>query len=187
MKDIWEDAQNYRIKKKSKINKKKLLIIIAVSLVILLLLILIILYNSVRGYREWVDINIFNKQVYQDSANTIEFQDENAKVCAFNNNIGVLSKNQFMIYNSSGNKETSIDMQITNPLFCSSSRYLAVAQKTGKKLYVLEDKKIKWETNVEGEISQVHINKNGYVAVVITGTSYKTVITVFDNSRKSII
>lgn len=182
MKDFWEEIQGDETKKKKKINKKKLFISIGISIFLITFIVLIVLYNSVRGFREWVDISIFNKQVYQDNAKTIEFQDENAKVCAFNNNIGILSKNQFIIYNGSGNKEVTIDMQVTNPLFCSSNRYLAVAQKLGKKLYVLEDRKVKWDTNVEGEISQVHINKNGYVAVVITGTSYKTVISVFDNS-----
>lgn len=181
MKDFWKEIQG-DVQKKKKINKKKLFIIIGISIFLITLIVLIILYNSVRGFREWVDISIFNKQVYQDNAKTIEFHDENAKVCAFNNNIGILSKNQFTIYNGNGNKEDTIDMQITNPLFCPSNRYLAVAQKLGKKLYVLEDKKVKWDTNVEGEISKVHINKNGYVAVIITGTSYKTVISVYDNS-----
>lgn len=46
---------------------------------------------------------------------------------------------------------------------------------------MIEDKNILWEGNVEGNISQVTVNKNGYVAVTIVDTSYKTVVQVFDN------
>lgn len=44
----------------------------------------------------------------------------------------------------------------------------------------MEDKDIAWEKNIEGEISQVHVNKNGYVAVTIVGTSHKTVVAMYD-------
>ena len=30
------------------------------------------------------------------------------------------------------------------------------------KLYTISDKSIIWETEIDGEISQIHINKNGY-------------------------
>ena len=46
------------------------------------------------------------------------------------------------------------------------------------------DKDITWEAEVEGNIAQVHVNKNGYVAVVITDTSYKTVINMYNAEGK---
>ncbi len=33
-----------------------------------------------------------------------------------------------------------------------------------------------WEKSIEGNIAQVTVNKNGYVAVTIVDTSYKTTI-----------
>ena len=45
---------------------------------------------------------------------------------------------------------------------------------------MVEDKAIAWESQVEGNISQVYVNKNGYVAIIMSETSYKSVIQVFD-------
>ena len=77
-----------------------------------------------------------------------------------------------------------MEIQISNPLFNSSNRFLIIGETKGQKIYVVEDKEIAWEAQVEGNISQVHINKNGYVAVVIVDTSYKTVIAVYDPQGK---
>lgn len=183
MRDIWDDVEAAR---KKSINIRKIIIIVAISILLITIFTLIILYFSVKGFREFVDINIFNKEVHQDLVNTIELEDESSNVIAFNNCVGVLSKNQFKIYNGSGNLDKTLDLEVTNPLYCASNRYLAIGEKLGKKIYVIEDKKIAWNTDIEGEISQVHINKNGYVALVISGTSYKTVVTVFDNNGKQL-
>ena len=64
----------------------------------------------------------------------------------------------------------------------SSNRFLAIGEQKGQKVYLIEDKKVVWDKQVEGNISQVYVNKNGYVAVTITGTSYKSVIQVIDPS-----
>lgn len=180
MKDFWIE------KKEKKINKTKIIVSIILAIIIIIAITLIVLYNTVDDFQNWVDKNILNKEVLQDTATTIELQDENAKVYAFNKNIAVLSKNKFQIYNNFGNKEEELEIEITNPLFSSSNRFVAIGENKGQKLYVIEDKKIAWDTEIEGEISQVHINKNGYVAVVITGTSYKTVIAMFDNNGKAL-
>lgn len=180
MRDFWADSQP------KKINKKKLAISIIIGVILLFFLIILILYNTVDGFKNWMDKNILNKEVYQDSATTIELDDENSKVYAFNKYIVVLSKNKCKLYNNFGNKEGELDMEITNPIFCSSSRFVAIAEKDGHRLYVLDGKKIIWDKQVEGNISQICINKNGYVAVVKTGTSYKTVISMFDNNGKEL-
>ncbi len=180
MVDFWNQE------KIKKINKRKIAIIILIVLVIIIAISLVIMYNTSSDFREWVDVNILSKQISQDSVATIDIESESSKICAFNKNIGVLNKNKFTIYNSSGTKDATLDIEITNPIFCASNRFLAIAEKGGQKIYVIEDKKISWEAQVEGEISQLHINKNGYVAAVISGTSYKTVINLFDNNGKSL-
>lgn len=180
MVDFWNQE------KIKKINKRKIAIIILIVLVTVIAISLVIMYNTSADFREWVDVNILSKQISQDSVATIDIESESSKICAFNKNIGVLNKNKFTIYNSSGTKDATLDIEITNPIFCASNRFLAIAEKGGQKIYVIEDKKISWEAQVEGEISQLHINKNGYVAAVISGTSYKTVINLFDNNGKSL-
>lgn len=180
MKDVWIEQG------KRSINKKKIIILIIISIIVLALIAGIIVYNVNLNFREWVDINILNKEVYQDNVTTVELNDENAKVYAFGNNIGILSKNKFAIYNNNGNKEKTLDLEITNPIFCSSNRYVGIAENSGQKIYVLEDKKISWDKKVEGQISQLHINRNGYVAAVITGTIDKTVVAIYDNTGNNL-
>lgn len=180
MKDFWIE------RKEKKINKKKLIISILLLIVLLFVLTIIILYNTVEDFHKWMDKSILNKEVFQDTSTSIELDDENAKVYAFNKNIAVLSKNKFKIYNNFGNKDQELDVEISNPLFCSSNRFVAIGEKLGQKLYVIEDKKIAWDAQIEGKISQIYINKNGYVAVVITGTTHKSVVNVFDNNGNSL-
>lgn len=180
MRDFWIE------KKEKKINKRKLILSIILLIILLLALIIIILYNTVEDFHKWMDKSILNKEVFQDTSTSIELDDENAKVYAFNKNIAVLSKNKLKIYNNFGNKDKELDVEVSNPLFCSSNRFVAIGEKLGQKLYVIEDKKIAWDAQIEGKISQIHINKNGYVAVVITGTTHKSVVNVFDNNGNSL-
>ncbi len=56
-----------------------------------------------------------------------------------------------------------------------------MAEEKGQKIYLIENKEIKWEQNIEGNISQITVNKNGYVAATIVDTSYKTVVSVYNN------
>lgn len=174
MKDYWEEAEVKTI------NKKKMLITIAIAIVIVVMLINIIIYISNKPAREWIDKNIFRKEVKQDNVTTIELNDsQNANIKAFNKYIGILNKNKFTIYNNTGSQEKSLEVQISNPIFDSTNRFLVMGEKKGKKLYLITDKDITWEAEIEGNISQVHVNKNGYVAVVITDTINKTVINVY--------
>lgn len=164
-------------------SKKKLGIIIVI--IVAILLSIIIVYFNNASVMDWVDKNIFRKEVMQDNVNTIELKDsQNANIHAFHKYIGVLNKNKFTIYGNTGNEEKSLEMQIANPIFDSASRFLVVAEKKGKKIYLITDKDITWEAQVEGNIAQVHVNKNGYVAVVITDTSYKTVINMYNVEGK---
>lgn len=166
---------------KEKDNKKTITIAIIVVILLFILMAAIIIYCVNTEIREWVDKNILRKEVRQDNVTAIELKEsENPVVYAFNKYIGVLNRNKFLIYGNTGNKEKELEIEISNLLFDSANRFLAMAEKEGKKLYLITDKEITWETNVEGSISQVHVNKNGYVAVVMTDTNYKTVINMYN-------
>ena len=179
MKDYWKEP------KEKKVNKKKI-IIITLSIIILAIIISIsLIYCNHKQAREWIDKNIFRKEVMQDKVTTIELKEEqNSNIYAFNKYIGILDKNEFTIYGGSGNKEETLEVQISNPIFDSANRFLVIAEEKGQKVCLISDKNITWEASIEGNISQVHVNKNGYVAVVIVGTIHKTVIAVYDPQGK---
>lgn len=179
MKDYWRETES------KKVNKKKIVTITIIAIVIIAIISIIVAYCNNEKVREWIDKNIFRKEVMQDNVSTIELKEsQNANIHAFNRYIGVLNKNKFIIYSNTGSEEKSLEVEVSNPIFNSANRFLVIAEKKGKKLYLITDKDITWEAEVEGNISQVHVNKNGYVAVVITDTSYKTVITMYNPEGK---
>lgn len=166
---------------KEKNNPKTIAISIIVAILLLAIITTVIIYCVNTEIREWIDKNILRKEVMQDKVTAIELKEsENPIVYAFNKYIGVLNRNKFIIYGNNGSKEKELEMEVSNPVFNSSNRFLVMAEKKGKKLYLITDKEITWEANVEGNISQVHVNKNGYVAVVMTDTNYKTVINMYN-------
>lgn len=183
MKDFWLNL-NENVKK---LNKKKIIITAFIIIIIIVIGIIAGLYIYNRDVREWIDYKILNKEISQEDVNSIELKtDSNSSVVAYGRYIGVLSKKQLTLYNSIGNSEASLDVEITNPVFDSNGRYLVAAENGGQNVYVITEKSIIWKSEIEGTISQIHVNKNGYVAIVISDTSYKTVVEVFDNTGKSL-
>ena len=183
MKDIWIESEVG--KKDKKINKKKLIITSIIILIVVLCIVVIGLYGTNKQCREWIDKNIFRKEVLQDKVATIDLKEnQNSNIYAFNKYIGILDKTKFTIYSSTGSEEKTLEIQVSNPIFSSANRFLAIAENKGRKFYVITDNEISWEAEVEGNIAQVHVNKNGYVAVVIVDTSYKAVIKMYNPQGK---
>ena len=183
MRDYWEESET----KNKKINAKKIILSIVISILVVAVIVIVALYITNNEFRNWIDIEIFRKEISQDKVTTIELDESDSpNVYAINKYIGILSKNKLSLYGSSGEEETNLEVKITNPLFDSANRFLAIGESNGQKIYVIEDKKVAWESEVEGNISKVYVNKNGYVAVIMTGMSYKSGVQVFDPEGNSL-
>lgn len=180
MKDFWKEPKET---KEKKVNKKKVIITIIAIIITLFLIIISAIYINNKNIRLWIDKNIFRKEVIQNNLPTIELNESDTQnIYAFNKYIGVLSKNQFAIYDNSGKKQDELNIEITKPIFNSNGRHLVIAEEKGQKVYLITDKGIAWEKSIEGNISQVEVNKNGYVAITIVDTINKTVVAVYDNT-----
>lgn len=180
MKDFWKEPKET---KEKKVNKKKVIITIIAIIIIIFLIIISAIYINNKNVRLWIDKNIFRKEVIQNNLPTIELNESDTQnIYAFNKYIGVLSKNQFAIYDNSGKKQDELNIEITKPIFNSNGRHLVIAEEKGQKVYLITDKGIAWEKSIEGNISQVEVNKNGYVAITIVDTINKTVVAVYDNT-----
>ncbi len=176
MKDFWIEPE------KKKINKKKIIIIVAILIFIIAIASITAIYINNKETRKWIDKNILRKEKLQNNLASIEIDEtNNFNIYAYNRYIGILEKNTFQIYNSVGKKEKELTLEITKPIFASDNRYLTVADEKSQKFYLIADNEILWERNVEGNISQITVNKNGYVAVTIVDTLYKTVVAMYDN------
>ena len=181
MKDFWVEPEQ------KKINKKKITIAVIIAIVLIIFIAISIIYTNNKNARNWIDKNILQKEKTQNNLPNIEIEDiDNSSIYAFNKYIGILNKNNFKIYNSTGKEENTLTLEITKPIFNDDNRYLVVAEEKGQKLYLIEDKDIAWEKKIEGTVSQVVVNKNGYVAVTIVDTLYKTTIALYDNKGEEL-
>lgn len=177
-----EERKNiYKRDFRIKVNKKKVIIFSFIAIILIISIIIYLIYCNNLEFRSYVDTNILGKEIIQNDAVTLEVQDLDVdNVIAYNSKIGILNKNVFQIYNSSAVKESELEIKITNNIYSSQNRFLAIAEEGGSKIYLIENNTIKWEDTVEGNISSVYVNKNGYVAVLITGTTHKSIIQMYD-------
>ena len=175
------------MRKINKLNRKKIVITIAVILTIILLIVAIVLYISKNDVRNWIDINIFKKNISEQDIQVINLNtDKNNQIHVYNNYISVLNDKTVTLYNSYGEKITSIEVNINSAIFDSSQKYFVIAENRGNEICLIFDKTYLWSQKIEGEILQVHVNKNGYVAVITTDATHKSIVTFFDSQGKKL-
>lgn len=169
------------------LNKKKAIISIIVIVIAIITIVLCGMYVTNTKFRETVDEYILRKSVTENSLNSIEFEAKSKpNIYAYDNSIVVLEKNTLTRYNSSGKQENSLNIEISEPVFCSSGKYLMIAEKGKQKVYLIHNNSIIWEKDIEGTVAKISVNKNGYTSIIVTGTTYKSVIEVYDKTGKEL-
>ena len=162
------------------LNKKKVIIAVVIAIIIIFTAVIGIVYANNQNVRDFMDTYIFFKTVKENDLAYINIDtEENIHTFAYYNYVVVLKNNKLTLYNSSGKEVEDFEVNISTPIFASQDNYLVVAEKGHQKVYLIKDKKIIWEKNVDGQISRVSINENGYVSIIVSGTSYKSVITTY--------
>lgn len=177
--------------KKIKMNinkqaKKKLIITGAIVLAVIIIL-CIAFYIGNSSFRRFFDRYILRKEIVSNNVASIDISTlENPSIYAYSKYITILSKNKLTTYSTSGTKEYEHEISVSDALYSSSNRFLAIAQKNGKNLYVISEANLLWQVEVEGEIQKIDINKNGYVSVIISGSTYKTIIATYSPGGKEL-
>ena len=166
-----EEKKEYQIKRE--LNIRKIIITILIIVLILAIIIMFSLYIAEESFRKWVDINVLRKDISSESVATID--------------LNVDKNNQIVCYNSVGENITDISVDINTAIFSSNDKYLAIAEKNGQELCLISDRTYTWRQKVDGEILQIYVNKNGNVVLVTTDTTYKSIITVYDNTGKQLM
>lgn len=170
-----------------KVNKKKLIAAIIILSIIVILIILFMTYSFNEKFRVFCDNHIFQKNIEERNLTTINLDDiNNSKIFAYSNYIGVIKDNTINQYNSSGKEEQEIKIEVTTPLISICENYVAIAEKSGQRLYLLTKNGIVWQKDLEGNISRISVNANGYVSVILSGTAYKSVIELFNDSGEEL-
>lgn len=160
-----------------KLNKTKILIIVFLILVIAFC----VIYASNTSFRFFCDKYIFRKNVAENTLPHIA--NESGYIFSYNDNIVYLENNVLKFFNKSSNEIAKLELDISNPIFETNGKYLCVAEKNGNKIYLIANKNIVWQKDIEGNIANLSLNKNGYVAISILDTTYETLCKVYDKNR----
>ena len=181
-----EEKKEYQIQRE--LNIRKIIIIGIIVALILAVVIIFSLYIAEESFRKWVDTNVLRKDISSESTATIDLNvDKNNQIVCYNKYVGILNEKNLKLYNQAGENITDISVNINTAIFSSNDKFLAIAEKNGQELCVISDKIYSWSQKVDGEILQINVNKNGYVVLVTTDTTYKSIITVYDNSGKQLM
>ncbi len=173
---------------KRQLDVKKTIIVILVGIILLCLIVLIILYFTREDFRKWTDTTILRKNLVSEDVRTIDLNiDKNNQIYCYSKYISILNDKNLKIYNQNGENISELPININTAIFTSTDKYLAIAEKNGQEFCVIFDKTYLWSGKVEGEILQININKNGYVVLVTTDTTFKSIITIFDSTGNELI
>lgn len=165
------------------LNRKKLIVLIVIVVLAILLLIAGIVYEKNTSVRIFLDKYVFFKEKYENDLPKIAItSSSDINTYAYKGDVLILKNNLLTAYNSNGNKEYELDIEISEPIFETAGDYLCIGEKNGNKLYMISNKNINWQKKMEGTIEDITLNSNGYVSVATTGTIYKAVIETFDNT-----
>lgn len=167
---------------------KKVIKISILVLTMITILTLIIIYFNEQEFRRWVDMNILRKDIKTSDVASIDLDtNKNNQIYCYGSNICILNDKNLKVYGSSGQEITNISVEINSAIFDSNGNYLAIAEKNGQNICTIYDKTFLWKQHIDGEILQISMNPNGYVAVVTTDTTYKSIITVLDQNGKIVL
>lgn len=179
-----EDEEKYQ----RELNIRKIVITSIIAIFLIAIIVIFSLYIAEESFRKWVDVNVLRKDIASENVASIDLNvDKNNQIFCYNKYICILNEKNLKLYNQSGENITDISVDINTALFSANDKYLAIAEKNGQEFCVITDKSYSWRQKVDGEILQIYINKNGYVALVTTDTTYKSIITVYDQTGKQLM
>lgn len=164
---------------KKKLNKKKIIGLIIIILMLIITIVSTILYRTNTSVRYFFDEYIFRKNITENTLPKILTNSNYAY--SYEDYIAYLENNKLTFYNKSGSDLTTLDIEVSEPIFEAEGDYLCVAEKNGSKIYLISNKNIIWQQDVEGKVSNLTVNKNGYVAVSISDTTYETICKLYNN------
>ena len=183
MKDFWaEELQNQK-----KVKVLKIILLIIVILFFISLIVCVGLYYYNLEFRQWCDEHICRKEIYQDDTKSIEIDsDKNTQIFAYEKYICVFRKKKLEFYNKVGTQVGKLELDINEAVVTTNGRYMAICEKSGQKFYLICGKEKIFESETEGNITQINVSKSGYVSIVRSNTSYKSIVDVFDKTGTEI-
>lgn len=184
---LIEFKEYNNINENKALNKKKIAITIIIAIIVILITIFLLLYIYNKNFRNWADMHVLMKNVTEGTLSSIDIDvGKSSSIYAYDKYVAILDEAKIRIYNSSAKEANSIDMSVNNPILKSNGKYLVIGEKGKQKIHLVSGTKSVWDADVEGSITRAAVNENGYVSVVCSGNTYKSIITVFNQSGEKL-
>ena len=176
-----------KLKKKNENRHKRSLKFAIIILLFMLIITFIALYIGNMSFRNFIDVYILRKEVYENNASSLTVDSSDVSfVYAFNNHILILDNDTLSFYDSSAKLSKTLNITLSNPIADSNGKYLILGDYNFQKFYLIHNNDVEWEKTVEGTILKVNVNKNGYVSVIASSTLHESIVIVYDPSGKEL-
>lgn len=174
--------KKYSLEKfKEKRKNKKVLNITIITTVVLTILIIIALYIANRSFRTFIDKYLLRKELTEKNANTLVIDTENLSlIYTYDENIVIYNDGNIIFYNPVGKQTSNIEMTLSKPIADSEKKYLVLGDYGSQKICLIKSNNLIWQKDIEGKVSKISVNKNGYVAVSITGTTCESIVMLYN-------
>lgn len=170
--------EKFKEKKKNKRMFKYSALVIAAVVV----LIIVSLYIANKGFKSFVDTYILRREVREANTDSIAIDtDSLSLIYAYDNNIVTYSGGKLVFYDKHGKETSSTEIAFSKPIANSKDKYLVIGDSGAQKVCLIYKNEIMWQVDVEGKVSKVSVNDNGYVAVSTTGTTYESMVMLYDS------
>lgn len=169
--------EKFKEKQKNKrMFKYSLIIIIAV-----LVLVIVSLYIANKPFKSFIDTYILRREVRENNTNSIAIDTDNCSlIYAYDKNITTYIGGRVVFYDLHGKESGNIEIAFSKPIANSKENYLVIGDSGAQKICLINKNELIWQKDVEGKISKVSVNENGYVAVSTTGTTYESMVMIYN-------
>ena len=169
--------ENFNTKPKFKINK--------IAIIIILIAVLLITFFCLYFFNDWFKEKVNKILTINNNVgikvSTIDIsQDKINSIMSYDKYLSILTQSKLVTYSNSDTEEFSKDISITNCISSSNNKYLALAEKDENNFYLFHEKELVFELKADGTITNITVNKNGYVAVNVIKSGYRSVIELYD-------
>ena len=154
-----------------------------ITLIAIIILVFIALYMANKSFNLFIDTYILKKRISENDANSLTIDTDNLSlIYAYDKSLVVYSDGSINFYNTDAKQTGNIEMTLSKPIADSEDKYLALADYGLQKVCLIKSNSLVWQKDIEGKISKVSVNKQGYVAVSVTGTTYESIVMLFNEN-----
>lgn len=166
---------------KERRKNKRMLKITIITLIAIVVLVFIALYMANKSFNSFIDTYILRKRISEKDVNSLTIDTDNLSlIYAYDKSLVVYADGSINFYNTDAKQTGNIELTLSKPIADSEGNYLALADYGLQKVCLIKSNSLVWQKDIEGKISKVSVNKQGYIAVSVTGTTYESIVMLFN-------